>query len=249
MIPASPRRKVALITGANGGIGREVARQLSEREIAVVLGCRNLRAGEEAAGELTRAGASAVAVRLDVTEPGCHDSAVATIRDRFGRLDILVNNAGELREVHALEVTADDLMAIFATNVAGVGEMIRAALPLLRSSESPRIVNVTSTTASLALTAQGKDFGGDASVRLVYSVSKAALNMLTLQYHVSFQVDPSLRHIKINAATPGYTATAINGFRGTRTVEDGARIITTLATAPDDGPSGCFLNDEGPVPW
>lgn len=137
---------------------------------------------------------------------------------------------------------------VFEVNVFGVASAVRVMLPLLRQAAAPRIVNVSSTTASLAMTSGGHDFGGDAGRRLAYSTSKAALNMLTVQYARAFAADPGLAHIKINSATPGYTATGMSGHRG-RSVADGARIIVGLATLPADGPTGGFFNDQGPVPW
>jgi len=240
---------VALVTGANRGIGRAVARQLAARGVTTVVGSRNLDAGQAVADELAPTGASVCSVRLDVTEEGSPAAVISQVGERFGRLDILVNNAGQTVEADAVDTTADDLRAVFDTNVVGPADMTRAALALLRRSTSPRIVNVSSTTGSLTLTSGGTDFGGDADRRLAYSTSKAALNMLTVQYHRAFQRDPSLRHVKINSATPGYTATDMNQGRGTRTVEQGARIIVELALLPDDGPSGGFFNDQGPVAW
>jgi NAD(P)-dependent dehydrogenase (short-subunit alcohol dehydrogenase family) len=110
-------------------------------------------------------------------------------------------------------------------------------------------VNVSSTTGSLSLTADGTEFGGDAAHRIAYSTSKAALNMLTLQYARAFAADPQLAHIKINAVTPGYVATDMNRGQGTRTVSEGAKVIVEFATLGDDGPSGEYHNDRGPVPW
>jgi NAD(P)-dependent dehydrogenase (short-subunit alcohol dehydrogenase family) len=246
---AQHTQPVALVTGANRGIGREVARQLADRDLTVVLGSRDLDSGQAAADALTRQGARASSVPLDVTSPEGPFAAVRLIEDRHGRLDVLVNNAGRIVEAGAVVTTADDLRAVFETNVFGAVEMIRATLPLLRSSPAARIVNVSSTTASLTLTAGGTDFGGDAAQRLAYSTSKTALNMLTVQYDRAFRVDPALRHIKINAATLGYTATDMNQNRGHRTVEEGARIVVELALLPDGGPSGGFFNDAGPVPW
>jgi NAD(P)-dependent dehydrogenase (short-subunit alcohol dehydrogenase family) len=127
--------------------------------------------------------------------------------------------------------------------------MIQTMLPLLGKSSAPRIVNVSSTTVSMSLTSGGTDFGGDADLRMAYSSSKAALNMLTVQYAKAFGNSAALSHIKINSATPGYTATDMTRHRGTRTVTEGARIIVDLATLSDDSPTGGFFNDEGVVPW
>ncbi|HVT69422.1 MAG TPA: SDR family NAD(P)-dependent oxidoreductase, partial [Trebonia sp.] len=160
-----------------------------------------------------------------------------------------VNNAGISAMAPAGETDGVTLRQVLDVNVIGVADTIRAFLPLLQRSAAPRIVNVSSTTASLTLTAAGTDFGGDAATRLAYSTSKAALNMLTVQYANAFRRDPGLSRIRINAATPGYVATDMNGHRGTRTVEEGARVIVQLAALPADGPTGGFFNDQGAVPW
>jgi NAD(P)-dependent dehydrogenase (short-subunit alcohol dehydrogenase family) len=236
---------VALVSGATRGIGREVARQLAARGVRVAVGCRELGAGQAVAAALP----AAHPVPLDVTVPGGAADAVTATADLFGRLDILVNNAGRTVDATAAETTAAVLRRVFEVNVFGAADLIGAALPLLRESPAARIINVSSTTGSLALTAGGADFGGDADRRLAYAVSKSALNMLTVQYHRAFQGDPALRHIAVNSATPGYTATDMTGGRGTRTVAQGARIIVDLALAADGGPSGGFYNDAGAVPW
>ncbi|WP_342659766.1 3-oxoacyl-[acyl-carrier-protein] reductase FabG [Rhodococcus ruber] len=253
-------RRVALVTGGNRGIGREVARQLAKAGLTVVIGSRDLAAGTQAAKEiqteLTAAGqegADVAAVYLDVAarddEPGNAHAAAEEIRTRFGGLDILINNAGRMVEVLPPNITGKDLEAAFTTNVGGVAETTHAFLPLLKKAQTPRIVNVSSTTASLELTNEGKDFGGDHSVRAPYSTSKAALNMLTLHYHKAFQADDSLQHIKINAITPGYVATEMNHGLGARTVEQGARALVTLALKGEDSPSGGYFNEDGPLPW
>ncbi|WP_221633965.1 SDR family NAD(P)-dependent oxidoreductase [Nocardioides luti] len=253
-------QRVALVTGANRGIGREVARQLAEAGLAVVVGSRDLAAGERAAAdiqaELEAQGHRDLtigAVRIDVAsrddEPGNAHAAADVVRKQFGRLDILINNAGRMVEVLPPDITGKHLEAAFSTNVAGTAETIHAFLPLLKEADAPRIVNVSSTTASLLLTTQDKDFGGDHSVRAPYSTSKAALNMLTLHYNKAFQADESLRHIKINAITPGYVATDMNHGLGNRTVEQGARALVTLALKGDDSPTGGYFNEDGPLPW
>ncbi|MGW1916872.1 SDR family NAD(P)-dependent oxidoreductase [Streptomyces sp. NPDC002076] len=167
----------------------------------------------------------------------------------YGRLDVLVNNAGVMVEVSAARLTAAEIRSVCEVNMPGAATMVHEMLPLLRSSAHPRIVNVSSTTASLSLTAAGTDFGGDAAHRIAYSVSKTALNMLTLQYARAFAADPDLAHIKINAVTPGYVATGMSKGRGTRTVDEGAAVVVAFANLADDGPTGQFHNDRGPVPW
>lgn len=253
-------RRVALVTGGNRGIGREVARQLAEAGLTVIIGSRDFAAGERAAKEIQtelasdrQDGLEVSAVHLDVAargdERGNAHSAADEIAERYGRLDILINNAGRMVEVLPQDITGKDLEAAFITNVGGVAETTHACLPLLKQAETPRIVNVSSTTASLKLTTEDKDFGGDHSVRAPYSTSKAALNMLTLHYNKAFQADESLSHIKINAITPGYVATEMNHGLGIRTVEQGARALVTLALKGEDSPTGGYFNEDGPLPW
>jgi NAD(P)-dependent dehydrogenase (short-subunit alcohol dehydrogenase family) len=242
-------RQIALVTGANRGLGREVARRLAHRGLIVLLGSRDLERGVDTAKELAAAGAHTSPISLDVTDPGSVEAAVERIRDDHGRLDVLVNNAGTFVGALPLDTSAAGMRDIFEVNVFGVVEVTRACVPLLARSAAPRIVNVSSTTASLTLTGAGADIPGDATRRLAYASSKAALNMLTVQYAMAFGRDPALAHIKINSAVPGYTATDMNGHRGTRTVEEGARAIVDLATLPDEGPTGGCFADDGPVPW
>lgn len=239
---------VVLVTGGNKGLGIQVAGQLARRGLTVLVGSRDPGRGAEAAGELAASGADVSPVQIDVTDPASVRAAADWIGGEHGRLDVLVNNAGVTASVHATDTAAADMRPLFEVNVFGAAEVIRAMLPLLRRSTAPRIVNVSSTTASLSMTSGGHDFGGDAARRLAYSTSKTALNMLTVQYARAFAADPGLAHIKINSATPGYTATDLTGRRG-RSVADGARIIVDLATLPGDGPTGGFFNDQGPVPW
>jgi NAD(P)-dependent dehydrogenase (short-subunit alcohol dehydrogenase family) len=239
---------VALVTGANRGLGRETARQLVASGMTVVMGSRDPERGAAAARELGVDGA-VVPVRLDVTDSAGVEAVADRLRREYGRLDVLVNNAGTVVDRLATETTAVEMRRTFEVNVFGVVTVIHAMLPLLRASAAPRIVNVSSTTASLGLTSGGTDFGGDADRRAAYSSSKAALNMLTVQYARAFAKEPGLSRIKINSATPGYVATDLTGHRGTRTVEQGARIIVDLATLAEDGPTGEFFNDRGRVPW
>jgi NAD(P)-dependent dehydrogenase (short-subunit alcohol dehydrogenase family) len=241
-------RPVALVTGANKGLGKEAARQFVALGMAVVVGSRDPERGVAAARELGGDGA-VMSVRLDVTEPASVEAVADRLRREYGRLDVLVNNAGTVVDRLAVDTTAVQMRTTFEVNVFGVVTVIHAMLPLLRASAAPRIVNVSSTTASLALTSSGTDFGSDADRRAAYSSSKTALNMLTVQYAHAFAKDASLSRIKINSATPGYVATDLNGHRGTRTVEQGVRVIVDLATLDEDGPSGGFFNDQGPVPW
>ena len=240
---------VALVTGANRGIGRETVRQLAGQGVAVLLGSRDPDRGAAVARELLAEGLPVAAVTLDVTDPAAVRTVAALVGARFGRLDILVNNAGAIVPQRAAETTADRMRPIFDVNVFGVVTVTNAMLPLLIRSAAPRIVNVSSTTASLTLTAAGPDLPGNPDVRMAYTASKAALNMLTVQYARTFRADPALAHIKVNSATPGYTATDMNQFQGTRTVDQAAQIIVELALLPADGPDGGFFDDRGVVPW
>jgi NAD(P)-dependent dehydrogenase (short-subunit alcohol dehydrogenase family) len=244
-----PTDQIALITGANRGLGREAASQLAGLGMHVLVGSRELAAGQATAQELGARGLSAAALELDVCDPESARTAAAQIDRAHGRLDVLVNNAGVTVAAHPAELTAAQFRSVCEVNLFGVATMVHELLPLLQRSAHPRIVNVTSTTGSLSLTAAGTDFGGDAPHRAAYSASKAALNMLTLHYARAFAADPQLAHIKINAVTPGYVATDMNHGQGTRSVGQGAAVVTEFATIGDDGPSGEFHNDSGPVPW
>ena len=241
---------VALVTGANKGIGRETVRQLARRGVTVLLGSRDSSRGEAASEEMRTEGLAVIPIRLDVTDGASIDAVSARLEADYGRLDILVNNAGTIVAGPAAMLTAEQIHETFEVNVFGAVRTVRTLLPLLRQSRSARIVNVSSGTGSLSLTSEGTEFGADADQRLAaYAVSKGALNMLTLQYARAFAQDPVLSHIKVNSAAPGFTATDMNQHRGTRTVREGARIIVELATLPADGPTGGFFNDQGPVPW
>lgn len=246
--------RIALITGANTGIGFQIAKDLAAKGITVLIGSRNLDNGEKAAREI---GASAHAVQLDVTNQPSIDAAAARIDKEFGHLDILVNNAGiskigsprgTIEEVvksgKFSTAKLDDIRAIYDTNVFGVIGVTQAMLPLLRKGKSQRIVIVSSGVGSLARTL-GE--GGEHLRALfgMYSGSKTALNAVM----VGLALDLAPEGIKVNAACPGYTKTALNNFMGTRTVEEGAREPVRLALLPDDGPTGTYSNDDGPLPW
>jgi NAD(P)-dependent dehydrogenase (short-subunit alcohol dehydrogenase family) len=246
-------KPVALVTGANKGIGLQIAKDLSAHGLTVIVGSRNLEAGEIAA---TSVGRDARAVQLDVTDQVSIAAAAARIRDEIGRLDVLVNNAGishadtpgrSLEEIVAsgrLSVAPlDEVHAVFETNVFGVVAVTQAMLPLLREAPAPRIVNVSSSGGSLTLNSDPMNphramFG-------TYSASKAAANAIT----VAFAAELESTGIKVNAACPGFTATDLNFFRGTRSVDQAAREPVRLALLGDDGPTGTFSNEEGPLPW
>jgi NAD(P)-dependent dehydrogenase (short-subunit alcohol dehydrogenase family) len=241
--------RVALITGANKGLGRETARQLGASGVTVLLGSRDLIRGEVAAADLAAEGIKVSPVQLDVTDVQSIEKAAEKIRQEFGLLDILVNNAGGIVETPALSATAEDMRATYETNVFGVVTVTRTMLPLLAASRAARIVNVSSTTASLSVTSEPGTLYAAADYLLPYASSKAALNMLTVQYAQAFRRDSQYGHIKINSASPGPTATDLTHHAGSRTVEQGAVVIMKLATLPDNGPSGGYFDENGPAPW
>jgi NAD(P)-dependent dehydrogenase (short-subunit alcohol dehydrogenase family) len=227
-----------LITGANKGLGRETARRLLELGHTVYLGARDRERGERAAAEL-----DARTLLLDVTSDTSVRDAAAQLREQAGQLDVLVNNAGVPGGfLPAADTTAANLLAVYDTNVFGVVRMMHAFLPLLELSPAPVVVNVSSGMGSLAVTTDPERF--ESTLKgLAYPSSKAALNMLTTQYAKSY---PGIR---INAVDPGYTATDLNGHRGTQTVEQGAEVIVRMATLTAAGPTGGFVDVNGPVPW
>jgi NAD(P)-dependent dehydrogenase (short-subunit alcohol dehydrogenase family) len=237
--------KVALVTGANKGIGLEIARQLAQQGCTVLVGARDERRGEEAAAKLKAEGLDARFLRLDVTDQATIDAAAARIENEFQKLDILVNNAAiGLDRTPPSQLDIEILRRTYDTNVFGVFAVTKAMLPLLKKSEAGRIVNMSSGLGSLAQTSDPD--GPFAAVNLLaYNSSKSALNALTVQFAVELRGTP----IKVNAADPGYVATDLNEHRGYRTVEQGAQTPVRLATLPADGPTGGYFNDEGIVPW
>ncbi|MFD6191431.1 SDR family oxidoreductase [Streptomyces sp. NPDC060275] len=236
-------RTCALITGANKGLGREVARQLGLRGMTVLAGARDRSRGTRAVEELRQSGIDAHFIQLDVDDESSVSAAADRIAREFGRLDVLVNNAGVVEDDIAPSATTSTLAErIYRTNVFGVIATTHAMLPLLRASDAGRVVNLSSRLGSLAKAA---DFTAPHRALLAYNSSKAALNSLTLHYAREFAGSP----LKVNSATPGYVATDLNGHQGTRTVEEGARVVVTLATLDKDGPTGGFFDEDGPVAW
>lgn len=237
---------IALVTGANKGIGKEIARQLARKGFTVVIGARDPDRGEAAAAALRDEGLAARAVMLDVTRGETIAAAAAWIERELGRLDALVNNAGITRGGGAppSAIALAAVREVFETNVFGAIAVTQAMLPLLRAAPAGRIVNVTSGLGSLARSADPASpqagVGGAG-----YGPSKTALNAVTVAFAHELRSTP----IKVNAACPGYTATDLNQFRGPRTVEQAAREPVRLATLPADGPTGGVFNEDGPLPW
>jgi len=238
--------KIALITGANKGIGYEVARQLGQEGVTVLVGARNADLGESAAARLRAGAADATFIELDVTKPGTIATAAQTIRQRHGRLDILVNNAGIALKGDGPPSVADPdvVRRVLEVNFFGALAVTQAMLPLLRNSASGRIVMVSSGLGSLTWNADPAWFFASVK-RLGYNGSKAILNMLTVQLAWELRDTP----IKVNTVNPGYTATDLNENRGTQTVAEGAAETVRQALAPDDAPSGGFFQTGGVAPW
>ncbi|GIF03949.1 SDR family oxidoreductase [Actinoplanes siamensis] len=236
---------IALVTGANKGIGYEIAAGLGAKGSTVGVGARDPQRLEEAVAKLRAAGVDAFGVPLDVTDDASVAAAARLIGDRFGRLDVLVNNAG-ITGGGPQEPTVVDpaiIRTVVETNVIGVIRVTNALLPLLRRSASPRIVNMSSSVGSL--TRQSTPGAESGPIAAAYSPSKTFLNAVTVQYAKEL----ADTNILINAACPGYCATDLNGFRGYRTAEQGAATAIRLATLPDGGPTGSFFEDAGVVPW
>jgi NAD(P)-dependent dehydrogenase (short-subunit alcohol dehydrogenase family) len=245
MTPQADTGKIALITGANKGIGLEIARQLGTQGITVLLGVRDENRGREAAQKLQAEQIDAHVVQLDVTNQDTIDAAASSIESEFGKLDILVNNAGiAIDSVPPSQLDIEVLRRTYEINVFGVFAVTKAMLPLLRKSDAGRIVNMSSGLGSLA---QNSDPNYEyAQVKLLaYNSSKTALNAMTVQFAHELKDTP----IKVNSADPGYVATDINQHRGIRTVQQGATAPVRLATLPADGPSGGFFDENGIVPW
>ena len=237
---------IALVTGANKGIGREISRQLAAKQIRVLLGARDRERGEKAAADLRAEKLNVEFLQVDVTSELSVGNAAAEIDRRYGRLDILVNNAGvALDSLPGFELTVDVLQKTFETNVFGVFRVTKAMLSLLKKSKRGRIVNLTSGNGSFGFFTNPTIPLPDRNTLLAYASSKAALNMMTVR--LANQL--TALGIKVNAADPGFTATDMNQHRGTRTVDDAAATPVRLALLPDDGATGGVFGNDGPEPW
>ncbi|TQS46112.1 SDR family oxidoreductase [Cryptosporangium phraense] len=234
----------ALVTGANKGIGYEIAAGLGALGWSVGVGARDDARREAAVEKLRAAGVDAFGVPLDVTDDASVAAAAALLEERGG-LDVLVNNAGITGGFGQEPTKADPavIRTVVETNIIGVVRVTDALLPLLRRSAKPRIVNMSSSVGSL--TRQTADQGDTGPLSMAYAPSKTFLNGITVQYAKALKDT----NILINLGCPGFVATDLNGFRGVRTPEQGAAIAIRLATLPDDGPTGGYFEDAGPIPW
>lgn len=248
-------KRIALVTGANQGVGLQVAKKLVANGVTVLLGSRDLAKGQAAAAEI---GKGAVAIQIDVTDQVSINAAAEYIRKEFGVLDLLVNNAAisnttkgdmSLQEYGknsvASKVSLDEVRAIWETNVFGVLAVYQAMLPLMYSSSDARIVNVSSGVGSLTLNAD-PNWPYRQMFAPGYSASKTALNAITL----AMLIELEKTNIKVNLVSPGFTSTALNGFEGTESIEDGSREVVRVALFGPNDPSGTFTRWENEnIPW
>jgi NAD(P)-dependent dehydrogenase (short-subunit alcohol dehydrogenase family) len=247
--------RVALVTGANQGVGLQTAKELVANGLTVLVGSRNLERGEAAAKEI---GPGAVALQLDVTDGASIAAAAERIRRDPGRLDLLVNNAAISNTVRSSlslqkntqtklpsNVSLDEVRAVWETNVFGVLAVYQAMLPLLRESPDARIVNVSSGVGSLTANADPA-YPYHALFGPVYPASKAALNAMTL----AMMIELESTDIKVNLVSPAFTKTNLNGYAGTESVEDGSREVVRVALLGPDDPTGTFTRWENvTIPW
>jgi NAD(P)-dependent dehydrogenase (short-subunit alcohol dehydrogenase family) len=239
-------RNVSLITGANKGIGLEIARQLGRQGHTVLIGARDETRGVEAVRKLRDEGLDAHFFHIDVSAPDLVAAAPAEIERRFGRLDVLINNAGVFLDnnVPPSRLEENALRATFDTNFFGIFALVQALLPLLKKSPAGRIVNLSSTLGSLTEASRpDSPYAGVNS--LAYQASKTALNMLT----VSFARELSGTNIKVNSVCPGWVQTDMGGSQAPLSVDQGADTPVWLATLPADGPSGGFFFQRKPQAW
>jgi NAD(P)-dependent dehydrogenase (short-subunit alcohol dehydrogenase family) len=248
-------KRIALVTGANQGVGLQVAKELVANGVTVLVGSRNFERGEAAAKEV---GPGAIPLQLDVTDRVSIAAAAERIRKEFGRLDLLVQNAAisntrkgslSLQEYVKISrpsnVSIDEVRAVWETNVFGVLAVYQAMLPLLRQSSDARIVNVSSGVGSLSDNANPA-FPYHAMFGPVYPASKTALNAITL----AMMIELESTGIKVNLVSPAFTKTNLNGYAGTESVEDGSREVVRVALLGPDGPTGTFTRwENATIPW
>ncbi|MCF8480198.1 MAG: SDR family oxidoreductase [Rhodospirillum sp.] len=238
--------RIALVTGANKGIGLEIARQLAQAGVTVIIGARDPGRARAAVEDLLSQGLAARSVRIDLTDPESIAAAAEMIRAEHGKLDILVNNAGivDADDGPPSHSLPDAVRRIMETNFVGTLAVTQAMLPLLRRSSAGRVVNLSSSLGSLAL--NGDPTSPYYSVRLIgYNASKAALNMLTVQLSEELRDTP----IVVNSVSPGYVKTDLNGHRGVLTAEEGARLPVAYALLGEDAVSGRFVEPGHETPW
>ena len=250
---SSNNQPIALVTGANQGVGYQIAKALAENGYLVYLGARSLNKGEKAAAEI---GSNAQVIEIDVTQQSTIDKAVARIEAEQGHLDLLVNNAGisnagepgrtleEVVKAHrASTASIAEIKKVWETNVFGVIAVTQAMLPLLRKAPAARIVNVSSALGSLSWIADPSTWARQ-HYDIAYAASKAAMNAVTM----AFALELEKENIKVNAVSPGFTATALNNFQGTDSLEVGSREPIRVAL-DTDGPNMTFTGPDGVLQW
>jgi len=244
-----PQKKIALITGANKGIGFESARQLGAHNVTIIVGARSDQKASDAAAKLESEGIDAVPLKLDVSVDADWTAAAKFISNKFGKLDILINNAGIITGEpffgnSASTVSADSLRAVYATNFIGLVGLTQALLPLIKKSEAGRIVNVTSILGSLTLNADPKaPIAG--SKALGYNSTKAALNAFTILLAAELKDT----NIKVNSAHPGWVKTELGGEGAQLEISEGAKTQVALALLGPDGPTGTYTHLGQTLPW
>ncbi|MFF7635254.1 SDR family oxidoreductase [Kitasatospora sp. NPDC008050] len=242
--------KIALVTGANRGIGFEIARQLAEQGVQVLLAGRNAEAVGEAALRLRGEGLAVEPVVLDVTDSAGIRAAAAAVESRYGRLDILVNNAGIRVEEYGRQPSEQPLhqwRETFDTNLFGVVEVTIAFLPMIRKAAAGRIVNVSSLLGSLGTHSDPSSYAYSDMFKSLpaYSASKSALNSWTV--HLAYELRDT--PIKVNAVHPGYTRTDMNDGEGQLDIPEGARTGVRMALLDSDGPTGSYVHQGEVLPW
>jgi NAD(P)-dependent dehydrogenase (short-subunit alcohol dehydrogenase family) len=240
-------KKIALITGANKGIGFETARQLAQKQITVLLGSRDKAKGESAAAELKSAGLDVRPIEIDVTNEQSIRKAAEQVGKEFGHLDILINNAGVLIDDYNKKVSEQSLETwrrTFDANLFGLIATTQTFLPLLRKSEAGRIVNLSSILGSITYHATPGSPVYDFKVP-AYNVSKSAVNAYTVQ--LAYELKDS--KIKVNAAHPGWVKTQLGGEGANMEIPDGAKTSVELATLGNDGPNGAYVHMGETIPW
>ncbi|MCC3428417.1 MAG: SDR family oxidoreductase [Microcoleus sp. PH2017_01_SCD_O_A] len=249
MVNSESNGKVALVTGANKGLGFEMSRQLAQHGLTAIIAARKLEAAVAAATKLKNEGLKAEAILLDINDSIQIQSAVQEIKNRFGKLDVLINNAGVMLDgewaiSNASSVSVDMIRKTFDTNFFALVEVTQAMLPLILKSQSGRIVNMASIEGSLTLHADPSSFIYD-SKPFAYDASKAAVNSFTVHLAHELRNTP----VKVNSAHPGWVKTELGGDGAMMDITEGAKTGVQLATLSDDGASGGFFHLGQPVPW
>jgi NAD(P)-dependent dehydrogenase (short-subunit alcohol dehydrogenase family) len=243
-------KKIALVTGANRGIGFEIVRQLAQHDVHVLLSGRNPQAVARAVDRLKAEGLSVDGVVLDITNEQQVAECVSYVEHKYGRLDILVNNAGIRIEQYGRQPTEQPLhlwRETFETNLFGAVSVTVGFMPLILKSEAGRIVNVSSLLASLATHTNPDSYAYSPMFKSLpaYSASKSAINSWTI--HLAFELKDTL--VKVNAVHPGYTKTDMNEGEGDLDIPTGARTSVQMALLNKDGPSGKYIHMGDQVPW